>query len=699
MTSAINPLYPVEGTPTTESVRDNFAAAKTEIEALQTDKQDTLVSGVTIKTIAGKNPLGSDNLAITKEDVGLPNVDNTSDMNKPVSTAQEGAIMTAAGSALTAANTYTDDELAAHVAAPNPHAQYGLVEYDADDKAKGFKNLDGTPANILEPTNGLVTEYWGPCTGRSSLPKASGSWKYTYGYVGQFITKGGNKFRGVVALIFGPAERMRAIAEGTTNGFGDIKASLIWNGVAYPGVVVDSVNRFFDVEQPALTVGGDPRIGRCPYGNILSMEFDLGDVQIPDNALVFYKIASSQTPHNDATAVGAGQYMVYGSRVLGQDVFAYAVNTLSAPNWASWLADVDSPTPPASLPGQNGNFIGMMFHSLYSLTTERSEVVLGDSRNHGPSNEATANYDIGLDAYGLTGEIPNIIGMDRGLANVAIQTEKITDITTTFFPNGFIGRGKISRMCTDGSCAYGYNDLGDSPFSSELTVVSAYQSNFDVIRNSILPSIVKWKLSTIAPAVSSTDYITTVANQNPLRSPTLVEALNGAIRKNIILGAQGYYDPAAAVGPRALGFIMEVPPGAKTVNTGTGTITVNAATGSLPAITTLDVSIANTFTKDMEGYYGVIPGVGASAGVLRFQIQWVDGDTCRMIVRDSEGAALPILASMLNGNVTTLAVTFSANPLYIGAEELTADSPTAAIHANVRSYRRMRRYNKAMGLA
>lgn len=35
MTSAINSNYPVTGTPTTQSVRDNFAAAKSEISSLQ----------------------------------------------------------------------------------------------------------------------------------------------------------------------------------------------------------------------------------------------------------------------------------------------------------------------------------------------------------------------------------------------------------------------------------------------------------------------------------------------------------------------------------------------------------------------------------------------------------------------------------------------------------------------------------------
>lgn len=49
MTSAINANYPVTGTPTTQSVRDNFAAAKSEIIALQgaigwADYNDTLTA-------------------------------------------------------------------------------------------------------------------------------------------------------------------------------------------------------------------------------------------------------------------------------------------------------------------------------------------------------------------------------------------------------------------------------------------------------------------------------------------------------------------------------------------------------------------------------------------------------------------------------------------------------------------------------
>lgn len=55
-------------------------------------KQDALVSGTNIKTVEGQSLLGSGNIDLTKSDVGLSNVDNTSDANKPVSTAQATAI-------------------------------------------------------------------------------------------------------------------------------------------------------------------------------------------------------------------------------------------------------------------------------------------------------------------------------------------------------------------------------------------------------------------------------------------------------------------------------------------------------------------------------------------------------------------------------------------------------------------------------
>lgn len=55
-------------------------------------KQDILVSGVSIKTLNGNNLLGSGNLVLGKADVGLSNVDNTSDIAKPVSNATQTAL-------------------------------------------------------------------------------------------------------------------------------------------------------------------------------------------------------------------------------------------------------------------------------------------------------------------------------------------------------------------------------------------------------------------------------------------------------------------------------------------------------------------------------------------------------------------------------------------------------------------------------
>jgi hypothetical protein len=54
--------------------------------------QATLVSGTNIKTIEGQSLLGGGNIDLSKSDVGLGNVDNTSDANKPISTATQTAL-------------------------------------------------------------------------------------------------------------------------------------------------------------------------------------------------------------------------------------------------------------------------------------------------------------------------------------------------------------------------------------------------------------------------------------------------------------------------------------------------------------------------------------------------------------------------------------------------------------------------------
>lgn len=55
-------------------------------------KQSTLVSGTNIKTVETQSLVGSGNIDLNKSDVGLGNVDNTSDLNKPISTATQTAL-------------------------------------------------------------------------------------------------------------------------------------------------------------------------------------------------------------------------------------------------------------------------------------------------------------------------------------------------------------------------------------------------------------------------------------------------------------------------------------------------------------------------------------------------------------------------------------------------------------------------------
>lgn len=65
---------------------------QTDLQTALDAKQNTLVSGTSIKTLEGQSLLGSGNIDLTKSDVGLGNVDNTSDANKPISTATQTAL-------------------------------------------------------------------------------------------------------------------------------------------------------------------------------------------------------------------------------------------------------------------------------------------------------------------------------------------------------------------------------------------------------------------------------------------------------------------------------------------------------------------------------------------------------------------------------------------------------------------------------
>ena len=75
----------------TNGVTDKAPSEDAVFDALAL-KQATLVSGTNIKTIEGQSLVGSGNIDLAKSDVGLGNVDNTSDANKPISTATQTAL-------------------------------------------------------------------------------------------------------------------------------------------------------------------------------------------------------------------------------------------------------------------------------------------------------------------------------------------------------------------------------------------------------------------------------------------------------------------------------------------------------------------------------------------------------------------------------------------------------------------------------
>jgi hypothetical protein len=135
-------------------------ATNSQYSGLATSKQDALVSGTNIKTINSTSLLGSGNVAVeptitattsadyyrgdktfatlNKAAVGLGNVDNTSDANKPVSTATQTALDTKTNKLITT-NRQT--------------ASYTLVLSDAD---KLVEMNVGSANNLTVPLNSSV---------------------------------------------------------------------------------------------------------------------------------------------------------------------------------------------------------------------------------------------------------------------------------------------------------------------------------------------------------------------------------------------------------------------------------------------------------------------------------------------------------------------------------------------------------------
>ena len=99
-------------------------------------------------------------VTISKSDVGLGNVNNTSDANKPVSTAQQTAINTAKSDAISDAKSYTDTQLASYIKTSAKGVAGGVASLGTDGKVPSTQLpsyvddvVEGTyTANATTPT-------------------------------------------------------------------------------------------------------------------------------------------------------------------------------------------------------------------------------------------------------------------------------------------------------------------------------------------------------------------------------------------------------------------------------------------------------------------------------------------------------------------------------------------------------------------
>jgi hypothetical protein len=135
-------------------------ATNSQYSGLAASKQDVLVSGTSIKTLEGQSLLGSGNIDLAKSDVGLGNVDNTSDANKPVSTATQTAL---------------DLKTNKLIVANRQTASYTLISSDADKivemNVASANNLT-VPASVFAAGNQILLAQYG--AGQTTVVAGSG---------------------------------------------------------------------------------------------------------------------------------------------------------------------------------------------------------------------------------------------------------------------------------------------------------------------------------------------------------------------------------------------------------------------------------------------------------------------------------------------------------------------------------------------
>lgn len=90
--SFVNLMYVDNTSDLNKPISTATQSALTGLEVVLDAKQDTLVPGSNIKTINGASILGAGNVELTASSLNLDQVDNTSDLNKPISTATQAAL-------------------------------------------------------------------------------------------------------------------------------------------------------------------------------------------------------------------------------------------------------------------------------------------------------------------------------------------------------------------------------------------------------------------------------------------------------------------------------------------------------------------------------------------------------------------------------------------------------------------------------
>lgn len=149
--------------------------------------------------------------ALTKDDVGLDNVDNTSDINKPVSTAQQAAIDAAGGSSFdqdlnttdspTFATLTTTDTIATDVYAVDVSAT-GTVTAD-DVHARLIKNNLGQNVFWMQSSKVICYKDWTP-NGDGLLDNGTASTRWATVYT-QDLDASGTVKKGVFTVATLPA--------------------------------------------------------------------------------------------------------------------------------------------------------------------------------------------------------------------------------------------------------------------------------------------------------------------------------------------------------------------------------------------------------------------------------------------------------------------------------------------------------------